>query len=62
MVAVFLKHFNTTTQSLFGAGKVDMPRASKVGDIIPAINEKMKWASGTPLKLYEVTNGTLSPT
>jgi len=61
MVTVFLKHFNTKTQSLFGIGKVDMPGASGVGDLIPVINERMKWAPGTPLKLYEVTNDALSP-
>jgi len=59
---VFLKHFDSTKQSLFGVGKVDIPTASKVGDLVPVINEKMKWASGTPLKLYEVTNSGLSPT
>jgi len=61
MVAVFLKHFNTTIQHLFGAGKIDVLRAGKVGGLIPVINERMKWASGTPLKLYEVTNGSPPP-
>src|SRR5258708_5940291 len=51
---IFLKHFDTTRQSLFGIGKIHMPRASKVSDLIPIINERMRWASGTPLKLYEV--------
>ena len=55
-IMVFLKHFDTTRQSLFGIGKIHMPRASKVSDLIPIINERMRWASGTPLKLYEVTN------
>jgi ubiquitin carboxyl-terminal hydrolase 7 len=52
---VFLKHFDTSKQTLFGAGKTYMPRTSKVGDLIPIINEKMRWISGTALKLYEVT-------
>ena len=33
-----------------------MARASKVGDLIPVINERMRWTPGTPLKLYEVRN------
>jgi len=59
---VFLKHFDATKQSLFGIGKVDMPGTSKVDDLVPIINERMKWASETRLKLYEVTNSGLSPT
>lgn len=51
---IFLKHFDTTKQSLFGLGKVHVLRSSKVGDLIPLINERMRWTSGTPLKLYEV--------
>jgi len=57
---VFLKHFDTTRQSLFGIGKIHMPRASKVSDLIPIINERMRWASGTPLKLFEVADCTFS--
>jgi len=60
MVIVFLKHFDTAKQSLSGVGKVYVPNASKVCDLIPIINERMKWAPGTLLKLYEVTNGTVS--
>jgi len=55
-IMIFLKHFDTTRQSLFGIGKIHMPRASKVSDLIPIINERMRWASGTPLKLYEARN------
>ena len=60
-IMVFLKHFDTTRQSLFGIGKAHMPRTSKVSDLIPIINERMRWASGTPLKLYEVTSSAFSP-
>lgn len=52
-IMVFLKHFDTTKQTLLGVGKIHMPRSSKVSDLIPIINERMRWASGTPLKLYE---------
>ena len=58
MVMIFLKHFDAATQSLFGTGKIHIKRVSRVSDLIPIINEKMGWASGTPLKLYEVSNDT----
>jgi len=51
---VFLKHFDTSKQTLYGVGKVYMSRTSKVGDLVPVINERMRWTPGTPLKLYEV--------
>jgi hypothetical protein len=59
-IMVFLKHFDTMRQSLFGTGKIYMPKASKVSDLIPFINERMSWISGTPLKFYEVTNRAFS--
>ncbi|KAF8201450.1 hypothetical protein BJ912DRAFT_1019409 [Pholiota molesta] len=52
-IMIFLKHFDTSKQSLFGIGKVYMARNSKVSDLIPVINERMRWTPGTPLKLYE---------
>ena len=58
---IFLKHFDAITQSLLGVGKVHLPRVCKMSDLIPIINDRMKWAPGTPLKLYEVTNGAFPP-
>jgi ubiquitin carboxyl-terminal hydrolase 7 len=52
---IFLKHFDTSKQTLFGVGKCYVVRNSKVGDLIPLINERMRWTPGTPLKLYEVS-------
>ncbi|KAF9453207.1 cysteine proteinase [Macrolepiota fuliginosa MF-IS2] len=52
-IMIFLKHFDTSKQSLFGVGKVYVLRNAKVGDLIPVINERMRWTPGTPLKLYE---------
>ena len=52
---IFLKHFDIANQKLLGVGKVYVPRANKVSDLIPLINERMRWTPGTPLKLYEVT-------
>lgn len=51
---IFLKHFDTSRQTLLGVGKFYVQRNSKVGDLFQAINEKMRWPVGTPLKLYEV--------
>ncbi|CAL1704393.1 unnamed protein product [Somion occarium] len=52
-IMIFLKHFDTSKQTLYGVGKVYVARGSKVGDLIPLINERMRWTPGTPLKLYE---------
>jgi hypothetical protein len=55
-IMIFLKHFDTSKQTLYGAGKTYMLRNSKVGDLAPIINERMRWTPGTSLKLYEVTS------
>ena len=60
MIIIFLKHFDITKQSLFGIGKIHIPKNEKVSDLTPIINERMKWAPGTPLELYEVANRTFS--
>ncbi|KAF4576508.1 hypothetical protein EYR40_000746 [Pleurotus pulmonarius] len=52
-IMIFLKHFDTSKQSLFGVGKVYMPKNSKVGDLMTVVNERMRWTPGTPIKLYE---------
>jgi ubiquitin carboxyl-terminal hydrolase 7 len=52
-IMVFLKHFDTSKQSLYGIGKTYVNRSSKVSDLFAYINERMRWAPGTPLKLYE---------
>ncbi|KAG2058769.1 cysteine proteinase [Suillus hirtellus] len=52
-IMIFLKHFDMVEQSLFGIGKVYMSRNSKVQDLHPFINERMQWAPGTPLRLFE---------
>lgn len=54
---IFLKHFDTSRQTLYGVGKAYVQRNSKVGDLNHYINEKMRWPAGTPLKLYEVHCG-----
>ncbi|KIY50921.1 ubiquitin carboxyl-terminal hydrolase 5 [Fistulina hepatica ATCC 64428] len=52
-IMVFLKHFDTTKQTLYGVGKVYMLRTAKVSDLVPLILERMRWQPGIPLKLYE---------
>jgi ubiquitin carboxyl-terminal hydrolase 7 len=58
---IFLKHFDATQQKLSGIGKVHMPKESGVSDLVEVINEKMGWASGTTLRVYEVTIGRSLP-
>ncbi|KAG6911473.1 hypothetical protein DXG01_014547 [Tephrocybe rancida] len=52
-IMIFLKHFDTSKQTLLGVGKAYMLRTSKVGDLAVVVNERMRWTPGTPLKLYE---------
>jgi ubiquitin carboxyl-terminal hydrolase 7 len=53
-IMIFLKHFDTSRQTLLGAGKQYVSRTSKVGDLVPLINERMRLPTGTNLRLYEV--------
>lgn len=50
---IFLKHFDVANQSLVGAAKVYVNRASKVGELLGTIHQLMGWPTTTPLKLYE---------
>ena len=50
---VFLKHFDTSKQTLHGIGKCYAQRNAKISDLVPTINERMRWTPGTPLKLFE---------
>ena len=59
---ILLKHFDTTRQTAYGAGKINVQRGCKVRDLIPMINERMKWELDTPLELFEVTIGSSLPT
>jgi len=58
-IMVFLKHFDTTKQTLYGIGKAYMNRINKVSDLIPLINGRMMWDPATPLKLFEVRNNQM---
>ncbi|TFK55144.1 cysteine proteinase [Heliocybe sulcata] len=52
-IMIFLKHFDTTKQTLYGVGKSYVQRNAKVSDLMSIVNERMRWTPGTPLKLYE---------
>ena len=51
---IFLKWFDCSRQTLQGQGKLFVNKGSKISDLLPYIQEKMKWPSSTPIKLYEV--------
>ena len=59
---ILLKHFDTTRQTTYGAGKINVQRTCKVRDLIPMISKRMRWELGTSLKLFEVTIGSFLPT
>ncbi|KAI8933294.1 hypothetical protein NX059_009921 [Plenodomus lindquistii] len=52
-IMIFLKHFDTKTQSLFGIGTFYAAIQDKVSDLSPTINKIMGWPAGTPIKLSE---------
>lgn len=54
-IMIFLKYFDVSRQTLTGQGKVFVNKNNKVSELIDVIQEKMNWASGTPIKLYEVS-------
>ena len=56
-IMIFLKHFDTSKQTLYGVGKAYVMRSSKVGDLVGLIDERMRWPANTPVKLYEVRYG-----
>ncbi|KAI6117686.1 hypothetical protein EDD16DRAFT_995965 [Pisolithus croceorrhizus] len=52
-IMIFLKHFDTSKQTLLGVGKVYVSRNGRVQDLYFIINERMGWSPGAPLRLYE---------
>ncbi|CAI6294669.1 unnamed protein product [Periconia digitata] len=50
---LFLKHFDTKAQTLYGVGNLYAGYQEKVSDISPHICELMGWPSGTSFKLSE---------
>ncbi|EPQ30594.1 uncharacterized protein PFL1_02118 [Pseudozyma flocculosa PF-1] len=50
---IFLKYFDTSRQTLLGVARVYVQRNMKVGDLVPTINELMRWPPTTQVKLFE---------
>jgi ubiquitin carboxyl-terminal hydrolase 7 len=50
---IFLKHFDATTQTLYGAGTFYAALQDKVLDLTPTITQMLGWPSGTQVKLSE---------
>lgn len=52
---IFLKWFDVDRQKMVGQGKVFVNKNWKIQDLIPIIQEKMKWDNSVPVKLFEVS-------
>lgn len=50
---IFLKYFDVSRQTLTGLGRIYVQRNQKVLDLVPTINELMRWAPQTLITLYE---------
>ncbi|KAG0340089.1 hypothetical protein BG000_000719 [Podila horticola] len=50
---IFIKYYDPLASRLEGVGKLYVQKSAKVADILPQLNEKMGFAIGTPLKLFE---------
>ncbi|KAG0340189.1 hypothetical protein BG004_006523 [Podila humilis] len=50
---IFIKYYDPLVSKLEGIGKLYVQKNAKVADILPQLNEKMGFAVGTPLKLFE---------
>jgi ubiquitin carboxyl-terminal hydrolase 7 len=50
---IFLKHFDTTTQSLYGIGTFYAAYQDKVADLSPSITKLLGWPADTQIKLSE---------
>ncbi|KAF4635550.1 hypothetical protein G7Y89_g2550 [Cudoniella acicularis] len=67
LIVLFLKYFDTETQTLSGAGHIYISKEKKVEDLVPAILKKMGWPEKTlggdkvSLKLFEASISGLIP-
>lgn len=50
---IFLKHFDTSRQTLHGVSPMYVRDGMRVGDLVPTINELMRWPPTTQVKLFE---------
>lgn len=62
-VLLFLKYFNVEEQTLQGAGSIYMKKSSKVGEIIPYLQQLMGWSPNKDsVSLSSTSSSGLSPT
>ncbi|KAL1922777.1 uncharacterized protein VTP21DRAFT_9153 [Calcarisporiella thermophila] len=52
-ILIFIKHFNLETQTIEGLGHMYVLKNSKVGEIVPQLNERAGLPPQTQLKLFE---------
>jgi len=52
-IMIFLKYFDTSRQSLLGVSRMYVQRHMKVSDLVPTINELMRWPPATQVKMFE---------
>lgn len=52
-IMIFLKYFDTSRQTLLGVSRMYVQRQMKVADLVPTINELMRWPPTTQVKLFE---------
>ena len=50
---IFLKYFDVTRQTLTGQGRVYVQRSMKVSELVPTINQLMRWPPTVQVRLYE---------
>lgn len=50
---IFLKYFDVSGQTLVGISRMYVQKGMKVGDLVPKINELMRWPPTTQCRLYE---------
>lgn len=50
---ILLKYFDVSRQTLTGVGRIYARRNQKVSDLVPTVNELMRWAPQTEVRLYE---------
>lgn len=52
-IMIFLKYFDTSRQTLLGVSRMYVQRQMRVADLVPTINELMRWPPTTQVKLFE---------
>ena len=53
-IMIFLKYFDTSRQSLLGVSRMYVQRHMKVSDLVPTINELMRWPPATQVKMLSL--------